>query len=172
MGNGIAAGIRIHSSVPAACSAQRVRENPLLWTLGPHRENPLGGGALFSGRFKDVVSCHACTPKKPCLSLLRIVAAMGQTAGGGHTCTTFEKKMCLIIDFSFRLFSSTAVTWKPLRHTAKNHKIAMKSASRAFTNQDVKEQFPEKSAIQTVPFVARPVETVSLPLKHRALKSK
>ena len=150
MGNGIAAGIRIHSSVPAACPAQRVRENPLLWTLGPHRQNPLGGGALFAWRFKDVIDCHAGTPKKPCLPLLRIITSVGQSDGRNHTRTTSEKKMRLIIDFSFRLFSSTAVTWKPMRHTGISLKIAMKPASRAFTDQDVKEQFAEKSAIQTV----------------------
>jgi hypothetical protein len=51
-----------------------------------------------------------------------------------------------------------------MRHTGKSLKIAMKSASRAFTGQDVKEQFAGKSAIQTVPFVAKPVETLNLPL--------
>ena len=61
-------------------------------------------------------------------------------------------------------FSFTAVTWKPMHNTEQHLKIALKSASRAFTNQDVKEHFPEKSAIQTVFFVARPVETVNLPL--------
>ena len=52
-----------------------------------------------------------------------------------------------------------------MRNTAKNLKIGMKSASRAFTNHDVKEQFLEKSATQTVLFVARPVKTVNLPLR-------
>jgi hypothetical protein len=145
MGNGIAAGIRIHPSVPAACPDQRVCENPLLWTFGPHWKNPFGSGALFAWRFKDLVSCHASAPKRSCLSLLRIITSMGKIVGRNHTCTTSEKKMCLIIDLSFRLFSSTAVTWKPAHHAGKGLKIAMKSASRALTKQDVKKQLRETS---------------------------
>ena len=165
MANGIAAGIRIHSSVPAACPAQRVRENPLLWTLGSHRKSPLGGGALFAGRFKDVNDCHACTPKKPCLSLLWIITSMGQTAGRNHTRTTSEKKMCLIIDFSFRLFSSTAVTWKPMRHaggkTQNSDETSFSSIHRSGYQKTISGKIRDPNQF----FVARPVETVNLPLR-------
>jgi hypothetical protein len=51
-----------------------------------------------------------------------------------------------------------------MRHAWEKSKKAMKPASRALTKQDVKEQFAGKSAIQTVPFVAKPVETLRLPL--------
>jgi hypothetical protein len=37
-----------------------------------------------------------------------------------------------------------------MRHAGKNLNIAMKTVSRALNNQDVKEQFPEKSVIQTI----------------------
>jgi hypothetical protein len=75
---------------------------------------------------------------------------MGQAAGRNHTRTTSEKEMCLIIDFSFQLFSSTAVTWKPMRHAGEEPKIIAIPAYRALTKQDVKKQLREKSAIQTV----------------------
>ena len=138
MGNGIAAGIRIHSSFLAACPSQRVRENPLLWTLGPHRENPFGGCALFAGRFKDVVGCHTSTPKKPCLSLLRIITSMGQTAGRNHTYTTLEKKMCLKTALCLGFFQSKKPRGKLCAFQSNLRKIGKKSVSSAAI-QNVKE---------------------------------
>lgn len=100
MGNENASGIRLHAPFPAACPAQGVRKNPLLWIHGPGQKESSGGGALSSGSFEAFVGGLPGVQKRSSLPLLRITASMGQTAGGSYTRTAMEKKMCLINGFS------------------------------------------------------------------------
>jgi hypothetical protein len=97
---------------------------------------------------------------------------MGQTAGGSYTRTAMEKKIRLINEFLFRLFTVKAVAWKTMEITGNNLEIAVKTISGSSTHRHVRKHRPEKSLFPTALLVAMSGETVSFPLSVHALKSK
>jgi len=154
MGNENASGIRLHAPFPAACPAQGVRKNPLLWIHGPRQKESSGSGPLSSGSFEAFVGALPCAQKRSSLPLLRITASIDQTAGGTYTRTAMEKKMCLINGFLFRLFTVKAVAWKTMGFTEKKLEIVVKTVASSFTHRHVKEHCSEKSLFPTALLVA------------------